>query len=92
MRFVPYRFRTIHRWWANLAGYFWKPCPLCGKPFGGHEWRDIDGKLSSVPNPMQQPWRQGAYAFTGQVGICPACTRVGRGVPVVVPAVDTEPE
>lgn len=22
---------------ATLNGYFWLPCPLCGKMFGGHE-------------------------------------------------------
>ncbi len=22
---------------ALLGGYFWLPCPLCGKKFGGHE-------------------------------------------------------
>jgi hypothetical protein len=22
---------------AILGGYFWLPCPMCGKPFGGHE-------------------------------------------------------
>jgi hypothetical protein len=22
---------------ANMGGYFWLPCPMCGKMFGGHE-------------------------------------------------------
>jgi len=30
--------RWLHRWYANHYGYFWLPCPLCGEPFGGHEW------------------------------------------------------
>lgn len=24
--------------YARVRGYFWMPCPLCGRPFGGHEW------------------------------------------------------
>ena len=30
--------RFLHRCYAFLFGYFWIPCPLCGKYFGGHEW------------------------------------------------------
>ena len=38
---------------ADEHGYFWLPCPRCGKWFGGHEWgrehvrceRDADGTL-----------------------------------------------
>lgn len=29
--------RCVHRAWAALAGYFWMPCPICGRYFGGHE-------------------------------------------------------
>ena len=29
--------RAMHRLWAWLFGYFWLPCPVCGKHFGGHE-------------------------------------------------------
>lgn len=31
------RFRRLNHAWANVAGYFWKPCPICGDFFGGHE-------------------------------------------------------
>lgn len=68
---VPYRLRAVHRWWAHRAGFFWQPCPLCDRPFAGHEWRDIGGKPSSVPDPTSPPMH---------VGICPPCTRAGRGV------------
>ena len=69
------RFRTLNRIYARLLGYFWLPCPLCGQMSGGHEWRDIDGKPSCIPDPESGP----GY-FTG---ICPDCTRAGRGaVPV----------
>ena len=28
---------TIKKWYAWLLGYFWKPCPSCGKMFAGFE-------------------------------------------------------
>jgi hypothetical protein len=32
--------RWIQQLYANVFGYFWLPCPLCGECFGGHEWLD----------------------------------------------------
>jgi hypothetical protein len=32
--------RWIQHLYADLFGYFWLPCPLCGEYFGGHEWLD----------------------------------------------------
>ncbi|MFA5382229.1 MAG: hypothetical protein WC356_03620 [Candidatus Micrarchaeia archaeon] len=29
--------RWAERAYAETHGYFWLPCPICGKPFGGHE-------------------------------------------------------
>ena len=29
--------RTLHRIYAWMFGYFWLPCPVCGRMFGGHE-------------------------------------------------------
>ena len=29
--------RFLNKLYANLLGYFWLPCPVCGKYFGGHE-------------------------------------------------------
>lgn len=69
-RLVPESWRWAHRWFAWYAWYAWQPCPLCGREFGGHEWRDIDGKTSLIPNPASP---------TGHRGICPACTRAGLG-------------
>jgi hypothetical protein len=31
------RFSTFEWFHARLFGYFWKPCPRCGRMFGGHE-------------------------------------------------------
>lgn len=35
--FLP---RTFHRLYAKIVGYFWLPCPICGRYFGGHEWQE----------------------------------------------------
>jgi hypothetical protein len=75
---VPYRWRWFHRRWASYARFFWQPCPLCNQPFGGHEWRDIGGKSSQIPDPTQQPTSELGPFFS--IGICPACTKAERGV------------
>jgi hypothetical protein len=31
------RIEWIHHLWATVWGYFWLPCPNCGRMFGGHE-------------------------------------------------------
>lgn len=31
--------RLLNRLYARFFGYFWLPCVLCGKHFGGHEWK-----------------------------------------------------
>lgn len=64
------RHRALNRLLARLGGYFWLPCPLCGQPFGGHEWHDVDG-LSSIVNVPGNPG-------SGR-GICPDCTAAGFG-------------
>ena len=71
VQLVPERLRWAHRWYAQTHGYFWLPCVLCGRESGGHEWRDIDGKESSIPDPTEGPGRS--------IGICPWCTRESRG-------------
>jgi hypothetical protein len=68
---VPYRFRQIHQGYAAVFGFFWLPCPLCDKPYGGHEWRNVANRCCSVPDPLGGPGRT--------IGICPACTRAGKG-------------
>jgi len=77
-RVVPYRFRAAHAWYARWAGFGWLSCPLCGHEFGGHEWRDIGGLPSAVPDPTFTPPSE-AGPFRS-VGICPVCTKAGRGV------------
>lgn len=70
-RLIPYRWRRVHRAYAELFGYFWLPCPLCGEYSGGHEWYDRPGLPSTIPNP------EGGRG-SGK-GICPTCTLAGRG-------------
>lgn len=45
---------------ANLLGYFWLPCPICGENFGGHEWTS-GSVLRKSP--------------TKTVGVCDNCTK-----------------
>jgi hypothetical protein len=64
-RLVPYRFRHFHRSFAAVHGYYWIPCPLCGRPFGGHEGGD------SIPNPFEPVSRSG---HSQGLTICSQCT------------------
>lgn len=61
--------RWYHKMYARFNGYFWLPCPICGKEFGGHEWRDLDGLPSVISDGAPGRGR----------GICPTCTRAGLG-------------
>lgn len=42
--------RLAHKAYAAFFGYFWLPCPECGKMFGGHEVHadQIGGKQERV--------------------------------------------
>lgn len=55
--------------WLNawLNGYFWLPCPICGREFGGHE------SDATIPDPSRQPG--------GGLMICPFCEAEGKGNP-----------
>jgi hypothetical protein len=37
---LPYHPRILNCVFACIFSYFWLPCPLCGKKFGGHEWTE----------------------------------------------------
>ena len=39
--------RWIHRLYAWVFGYFWLPCPRCGRLFGGHE--PSGGRVATSP-------------------------------------------
>lgn len=73
-RLVPYRLRRVHRAYAETFGFFWLPCPLCGREFGGHENRP-SRRPSSVPDEN----RSGLMSML----ICPQCVRAGQGVRIL---------
>ena len=60
----------LHRLYASLLGYFWRPCPRCGREFGGHQWRERGGHLADIP--------VDDHVMRG-TAICPRCTRAGVG-------------
>ena len=62
--------RTAARLHAYLAGYFWLPCPNCGRMFGGQELATGTGHSTSIPKPDG--------SGTG-LAICPSCTALGVG-------------
>ncbi len=67
-RSVRMSHRLLNRIYALVFGYFWKPCPICGKMFGGHE--SSNGFSNAIPD-----------KYDKRVGdiICPDCARDGRG-------------
>lgn len=67
---VPYRWRPAHHWWARRSRYYWLPCHACGREYGGHERDYRTNKPASIPHPTDPSL---------YVGICPPCTRAGRG-------------
>lgn len=61
----PHEPRIVHRVYARVHGYFWMPCVLCEKPYGGHEIHD------NIPDPtMGEDW---------YTSICPACSAERNG-------------
>ena len=55
--------RFIHHIYAVSMGYFWLPCPVCNKMFGGHEWL---------------PGNNLMYSLSGGKGVCPNCGDFAR--------------
>ena len=62
----PFRFRLLHRAYAASRGYFWLPCVLCGREYGGHE---ITVDIPDPTDEARQLWRS----------ICPVCTAERNG-------------
>ena len=63
-RLVPYRLRRFHHAYAAKHGFYWRPCPQCGREYGGHE----AGK--NVPDPSRGPGCG--------MAICSKCSRKRR--------------
>lgn len=68
VRHLPQSWTWVHRRHARRRHLYWLPCILCGRYSGGHQWAD------SIPDPTAWGEQPGTY-----VGICPACSRAGRG-------------
>lgn len=68
-------FRGINRLWAEANGYFWRPCPICGTWYGGHEGADAmleTGGAESYEMPLKLNGEQ--------VASVPAVVVKGTGV------------
>lgn len=64
------KYRLWNQAIAAVLGYFWTACPICGREFGGHEWKaGPKGQESSIPNGKPGGGR----------AICPECTAAGVG-------------
>jgi hypothetical protein len=57
---IPLPLRQVHKVWAEINGYYWLPCVLCGREHGGHEITD------TIPDPTEGEGRG--------IVICPYCT------------------
>lgn len=58
-----WRIRWISYLYAWINSYFWLPCPLCGRHFGGHEWYPGNTLMISP--------------YQGK-GVCPRCGSEAR--------------
>lgn len=62
--------RILHKLYARLAGYFWKPCALCGCEFGGHE-------LNDETEYIKLPGRENEQA------VCGSCSKIVRVINIM---------
>jgi hypothetical protein len=58
------KYRFFNWVYATIFGYFWLPCPVCGKNFGGHEWKDDNSVYTGKGDD--------GYPYQG-TGVCPDC-------------------
>lgn len=63
--------RFVHWVYAKLNGYFWMPCPRCGRGFGGHEngkGCDLDTPATGRCTCPRCPGDRRLYAEKAEVG------------------------
>ena len=59
---MPIRYpRFLNRLYALFLGYYWLPCPICGRMYGGHEAAQ-EGLLDSFHTGRCVCWRCGDEA------------------------------
>ncbi|MEU5900566.1 MULTISPECIES: hypothetical protein [Streptomyces] len=68
VRLLPQSWTRIHQRYARANGFYWLPCLLCSRPYGGHQ------HAGSIPDPEYGP------GSGRSIGICPHCTRHGRHI------------
>jgi len=69
--------RETARYIAEKTGFFWLPCPLCKREFGGHERVDSVHE-SSIPKEWTTD-EMGIVELHMSTAICPDCTVQGLG-------------
>jgi hypothetical protein len=78
--FVPSRHKAAR--FAKMNGYFWLPCPTCGRYFSGNEWLIADWSARVITSNAHQvcsiPTKGGGEGHG--TGICPHCTKAGVGL------------
>jgi len=66
IRLLPQCWRWLHRGYACAFGFFWLPCVLCGRLYGGHQ------AAGEVPDPTRGPG--------SGIAVCPQCVKDGKAV------------
>ena len=65
------RWRWLNCLYAFVWGYFWLPCPLCGRKFGGHErggslYCGYGTSVGVCPDCSDEAKRRNAEYFTSE--------------------------
>lgn len=73
MRMLLYPLRWLR---AVLGGYFWLPCPVCGKKFGGFESEFPPDGSPLWGRPKEVPCFPGGYCYISMGRcICKWCAK-----------------
>ena len=67
------QWRWLNRCYAFIGGYFWLPCPICGRYFGGHEWSEslylgYGSGRGTCPWCVEETKRRNAEYWAGPAG------------------------
>ncbi len=69
---------TLRRFWATSGNWFWQPCPVCNKEFGGHENSHVTIPLIPLDElPTQKQiddfHKKHDLVYSIRESICPCC-------------------
>jgi len=59
--------RILHKIYAKVNHYFWLPCPVCGKEFGGHEKHGRQGVIT------KRETDEHGTTYEYSTGVCKNC-------------------